>query len=318
MHSKERFTPLPKKMNCLPENREKSTSTVVGSGRFPSWLHLSLPKATESSTNRVLQKNRLYTVCEEARCPNLPKCFSRQTATFLAMGRECTRSCGFCSIDFSKAPPPLLEDEPDRIARSALALNLKHVVITMVARDDIQDGGAMHLCKIVAAIRQQIPHATVELLTSDFTGRRESWQTVVESKPEIFNHNIETVRDLTPKVRHRADYERTLKLLAFARKALPKSYIKSGIMVGLGETEKQVEKTLDDLHRAGCDIVTIGHYLQADRNKLRLQSFVTPQQFAHYEAFGKSIGIKLMYCAPFVRSSYNADLLIEQVRRGGE
>jgi lipoic acid synthetase len=317
MHTKDQFDTTPQvkqRLNRLPVNPEKADpEDAVGPGRFPSWLHRPLPKGSELfATNQILRENRLHTVCEEAKCPNLLECYSRKTATFLVMGKECTRSCGFCSIDFSKTPEPLSADEPQRVADSVQQLGLKHVVITMVARDDLADGGAKHLCQVVEAIRKTVPDVTVELLTSDFDGKPDSWDVALASKPEIFNHNIETVRELTPRVRHKATYERTLSLLRHAKDNGSCLYVKSGIMVGLGETQEQVHQTLHDLHHAGCDIVTIGQYLQAGRTKLRLQSFVTPDQFAQYEAFGHSIGIKTMYCGPFVRSSYNANLVIQK------
>lgn len=314
MLDEETFDNRPKvkrsKLNVLPANPEQSsTDKAVGLGRFPSWLHRKLPKGSNLwQTGEVLNQNRLHTVCEEAKCPNLLECWSRKTATFLVMGKECTRSCGFCSIDFSKQPKPLEIDEPHRVAQSVLELGLKHVVITMVARDDLPDGGASHLADIVAEIRKQVPDAAIELLTSDFSGNEEAIKIIMNSKPEIFNHNIETVRELTPRVRHKATYDRTLNVLRLAKRAQSPSLIKSGIMVGLGETTEQVQETLRDLSAVGCDIVTIGQYLQADHHKLRVKAFVPPEQFKEYEEFGRSIGIKHMYCGPFVRSSYNADI----------
>ncbi len=307
-----------KRLNILPENPEKGTEDkAVGPGRFPSWLHRQLPHGEQLwGTGRIITENRLHTVCEEAKCPNLLECWSKKTATFLVMGKECTRSCGFCSIDFSKAPKPLEADEPHRVARSIVELGLKHAVITMVARDDLLDGGADHLVKTVQAIRSESPGTTIELLTSDFQGDEASLVRVLESQPEIFNHNIETVRELTPKVRHRATYERTLAVLRYVKRKSTNPYtlVKSGLMVGLGETVEQVEQTICDLHEAGCDIITIGQYLQSSINKLRLKSFVHPDQFKKYEEYGYSIGVKYMYSGPFVRSSYNANIVIKQAR----
>ncbi|MEI8365686.1 MAG: lipoyl synthase [Parachlamydiaceae bacterium] len=303
-------------MNILPANPEQSNAEdVVGPGRFPSWLHRSLPKGSDLwKTGHVIQENRLHTVCEEAKCPNLMECWSKKTATFLAMGKECTRNCGFCDIDFTKAPKPLEEDEPERIADSAKKLGLRHVVITMVARDDLPDGGASHIARIVREIRRQVEEITIELLTSDFFGNTDSLDIVLDSQPEIFNHNIETVRSLSPRVRHTATYERTLFVLDYAKKhrRSPQMLVKSGIMVGLGESRKEVEETVHDLARAGCDVVTIGQYLQPNQRKLLVKAFVHPDEFKHYEEFGHSIGISHMYCGPFVRSSYNANLTIIQ------
>jgi len=319
----ERFDATPKvkknRLNILPDNPEVADpDQVVGPGRFPSWLHRKLPKGSDLwTTSHAIQNNRLHTVCEEAKCPNLLECWSKKTATFLAMGKECTRNCGFCDIDFTKAPKPLEADEPARIADSVKKLGLRHVVITMVARDDLPDGGATHIANIIHEIRAQIAGATIEVLTSDFSGNLESLNTVLAAQPEIFNHNIETVRVLTPRVRHTATYDRTLSVLAHAakHKAASRMFVKSGIMVGLGETREQVEETLHDLAHAGCDIVTIGQYLQPNRRKLLVKAFIHPDDFKHYEQYGHTIGIQHMYCGPFVRSSYNADLVIQQVNK---
>lgn len=304
------------KLNILPENPETSDENkAVGLGRFPSWLHRKLPKGNELwNTEQVINRNGLHTVCEEARCPNLLECWSKKTATFLVMGKDCTRSCGFCSIDFAKTPKPLEADEPEKVAQSVQELGLKHVVITMVARDDLPDGGADHLFKVVETVRHRCPESTIELLTSDFHGNFDALKRVLESKPEIFNHNIETVREYSPKVRHTAMYDRTLSILRYAKSERKTAHmlVKSGLMVGFGETEEQVQQTLRDLKEAGCDIVTIGQYLQPSRYKLRVKAFVTPEQFKSYEDYGYSIGLKYMYCGPFIRSSYNANLIIKR------
>ncbi|HEY2811596.1 MAG TPA: lipoyl synthase [Rhabdochlamydiaceae bacterium] len=295
----------PNRLPINPESYEENAS--AGLGRFPSWLHRNLPKGGALfSTQDILEKYQLNTVCEEARCPNRFECYSHKTATFLALGKDCTRNCGFCTIDFSKAPAQPAEDEPLRIALSAKELGLKHVVITMVARDDLPDGGAFHMGKIIQAIREQCEEATIEVLTSDFSGNEAAIDTLLREKPDVFNHNIETVRALTPRVRHRATYERTLCVLSYvaAKKVVP--FIKSGLMVGLGETQGEVQETLRDLYAAGCSIVTIGQYLQSDRRKLLVKEFIPPPQFKAYEEYGYAIGIKQMYCGPFVRSSYNA------------
>lgn len=295
------------RLNILPDNpEEKPGENTVGLGRFPSWLHRKLPRGgTYFKTNAILEKYQLNTVCEEAKCPNRFECYTKKTATFLALGKACTRNCGFCDIDFTKAPLPPAADEPQRIAASAVELGLKHVVITMVARDDLADGGAAHIAAIIRAIRAETS-STVEVLTSDFQGNPESLAIVLAEKPEIFNHNIETVRSLTPRVRHRATYDRTLQVLSQAKASGLPLFVKSGIMVGLGETEEEVFATLRDLAETGCSIVTIGHYLQANIRKLMVKAFITPEQFKVYEEYGRSVGIPHMYCGPFVRSSYNA------------
>ena len=300
------FDNRPKKgrTRALPENPE-----VTSRGRFPSWLHRPLPKGKALfETDQALRKERLHTVCEEAKCPNRWECYSNHTATFLALGNACTRACGFCDIDFSKSPKPPEKDEPERIAQSASKLDLKHVVITMVARDDLEDRGAGHIAAIIHALKQQ---GTVEVLTSDFSGDQTALDTIIEAQPEIFNHNIETVRRLTPRIRHKATYERTLSVLGYVKGKVP--FLKSGIMVGLGEKKSEVEQTILDLFTVGVDIITIGQYLQPSRHKLIVKSFVTPEEFQAYEKYGEQIGVPHVYAGPFVRSSYNAKMLKDRM-----
>src|SRR3984885_11624560 len=217
------------KQNRLPINPE----SYEGRGRFPSWLHRNLPKgANLFKTNAILAKYRLNTVCEEAKCPNRFECYSNKTATFLALGKECTRNCGFCDIDFSKTPKEPEADEPMRIAQSVLELGLQHVVITMVARDDLDDGGAQHIAGIIRAVREVCSGVSIEVLTSDFSGKNSSLDIVLAEKPDVFNHNIETVRSLSPRVRHKATYDRTLSVLRYARESKLAGHVKSGLMVG--------------------------------------------------------------------------------------
>ncbi len=303
------------KLNILPQNPESETEKrAVGPGRFPSWLHRKLPQGGNLfQTHGILQKYRLNTVCEEAKCPNRFECYSHHTATFLALGKECTRNCGFCDIDFSKTPRAPEEDEPERIALSCRELGLKHVVITMVARDDLVDKGSSHIATIIRRVRQECPGVTVEVLTSDFSGDLSAVDTVLDEYPDVFNHNIETVRNLTPRVRHRATYDQTLKILTHAKGSGKTSFVKSGLMVGLGETDSEVFTTIEDLYRAGCDIITIGQYLQAHQKKLLVKAFIPPEQFKRYEEHGLTIGVKQMVCGPFVRSSYHAH---EAVQKG--
>lgn len=294
------------KLNILPSNPEEEKR-----GRFPSWLHRNLPtNGGFFETSSLLKKQRLPTVCEEAKCPNRFECYSKKTATFLALGKECTRNCGFCDIDFSKTPKAPEKDEPERIADSVLALGLKHVVITMVARDDLPLGGAPLIAEIVRTVRSRCPGVKVEVLTSDFAGNEEALSHILESAPDVFNHNIETVRELSPRVRHKATYERTLQVLRYVKQSGKIPLVKSGLMVGLGETESQVTATLKDLADVGCDIVTMGQYLQPNHRKLLVKTFVSPEQFESYAQIGKSLGIKHMYCGPFVRSSYNAHAFV--------
>lgn len=309
MMANELFDNRPKKhrLNRLPENPEK-----LSQGRFPAWLHRKLPRGGSLlETNKILRKNELNTVCEEAKCPNRLECYSNHTATFLALGNTCTRACGFCDIDFSKHPKLPDINEPTRIAQSVVDLGLEHVVITMVARDDLPDQGATHIAKIIEAIREKKQSSTIEILTSDFSGNEKTLDIVINAQPEIFNHNIETVRRLTPRVRHKALYERTLSVLQYVKGMVP--FLKSGIMVGLGESPEEVEETIRELHDVGTDIITIGQYLQANHNKIAVKSFVTPKQFKAYETYGYQIGVPYMYSGPFIRSSYNAQMLKNKV-----
>jgi lipoic acid synthetase len=297
------FDTSPKKINRLPLHQE------VGTGRFPSWLHRKLPSTEQIlETKALLNQKRLHTVCEEAKCPNLLECWSRKTATFLALGKECTRACGFCDIAHSQTPLPLDENEPQAIVDSVKALKLKHVVITQVARDDLEDGGAHQMGLIVDLLREQVPDVRIELLTSDFAGNVSSWDHILEKKPDVFNTNIETVRSLSHKVRHKATYDRTLQYLSYMRDHRKNPLlIKSGLMVGLGETKEEVKETIKDLYFAGCSIITIGQYLQASHKKLSVKEFVPLELFKEYEEFGLSLGVTHMVCGPFVRSSYHAD-----------
>jgi lipoic acid synthetase len=304
-------------LSPLPKNQDQAgADKAVGLGRFPSWLHRKLPKGNELlKTGKILSANRLHTVCEEAKCPDIFECWSKKTATFLVLGKECTRNCGFCDIDFTKTPHPPDANEPFRVAESVIALGLKHVVITMVARDDLPDGGAQHVADVMTAIRQQKPGTTLEVLTSDFFGNRQALDVILNARPEIFNHNIETVRDFTPQVRHTATYDRSLEVLGYmsGKRKASGLLVKSGLMVGFGETKEQIRETIRDLRDAGCDIITIGQYLQPNRRKRLVKEFVAPEIFKQYEDYGYSVGIKHMLCGPFVRSSYNAGLVFEKI-----
>lgn len=302
MHKLHVLTPP---LNRLPPNKEGE-----GKGRFPSWLHRSMPEGNIlHETGAILQKHGLNTVCEEAKCPNRLECYSKKTATFLVLGKECTRQCGFCDIDFSKTPKIADPTEPSRIAKCVKDLGLLHVVITMVARDDLEDGGALHLIEIIREIKKEAPLVTLELLTSDFNGNRDALKMLFQEPFAVFNHNIETVRRLSPRVRNKADYDRTLSVLKMAKEQT-KSYVKSGMMLGLGETEEEVKETMRDLKAVGCDIITMGQYLQASRSRLNVKEFIHPTTFKAYAEYGKSIGVTHVYAAPFVRSSYNANLFV--------
>ncbi|MCB1181647.1 MAG: lipoyl synthase [Chlamydiia bacterium] len=304
-----------RRLNILPDNPEDEDPTkAVGLGRFPSWLHRKLPRGKNlSKTHEILSTHRLPTVCEEAKCPNLLECYSKKTATFLALGSSCTRACGFCEINFSKFPPPPQNNEPSRLATSVRELDLKHVVITMVARDDLEDGGAFHIKTIIEEVRRQNEGVTIEVLSSDFSGNKKAVETLIEASPEIFNHNIETVRSLTPRVRHKATYDRTLSVLTQVASSKRDILVKSGLMVGLGESDAEIKQTMQDLAQVPCNIITLGQYLQPGPHKLRVKRFVSPKEFENYATFGRSLGIKEVYAGPFVRSSYNAKELFEKM-----
>lgn len=283
--------------------------------RFPQYLRRKLPKNADLSTTKTtLQKTALPTVCEEAKCPNLPKCFAKKTATFLTLGPQCTRHCPFCSISHNKAPPLPDPLEGEKILEAAQRLDLRHIVLTMVARDDLEKGGSLELARIVDTLTAKRPKMTIELLTSDFEGSESAIELLCERPIAVFNHNIETVEALSSKARHKATYKRSIELItrlnAIKKARKNEMKIKSGLMVGLGETTAQVEQALRDLQQAGCDIVTIGQYLRPTRKHLPVAQFITEEGFAHYRDYGQSIGIKHMYCGPFVRSSYNADLFV--------
>lgn len=315
MKIRDKFDSKPK-VRCKekPLSSEEKNVDAQTKGRFPSWLHRKLPKGTSLwSTAKAMREGRLNTVCEEAKCPNLMECWSKKTATFLVLGKTCTRSCGFCDIGFSKTPDPPEHDEPERIATSVQKLGLKHVVITMVTRDDLPDGGANHLALIVQVLRKTNPELRIELLTSDFLGNEKSLDTILDSSPDIFNHNIETVRRLTPQIRHKATYEKTLHVLQYVQKKKKIPFIKSGLMVGFGESESEVFETIQDLYQAGCEIITIGQYLQPNPKKRCVKEFVPPEQFDRYKQFGEELGVKQMHCGPLVRSSYASELLLQKM-----
>lgn len=274
--------------------------------RLPPWL-----RARSGHWERVhdmktlLVGSRLHTVCEEARCPNQGECWTRGTATFMLLGETCTRSCGFCAVATGRPAPPD-PDEPGSVAETSRRLGLKFVVVTSVARDDLQDGGAGHFAATVRAIRERNPDARVEVLVPDFKGERESVRVVVESGPTVFNHNLETVERLTRRVRVQARYRRSLEVLRIA-KDLGQPSTKTGIMLGLGETEDEVVTLLRDAREAGCDILTIGQYLQPTKRHLPVVEFVHPDRFKAFEEAAYGLGFASVFSGPLVRSSYHAD-----------
>ncbi|OGP21790.1 MAG: lipoyl synthase [Deltaproteobacteria bacterium GWA2_55_10] len=280
--------------------------------RLPPWAKKRLgPASRLHELKSILRSRGLHTVCESARCPNIGECFSKPTATFMILGDVCTRTCGFCSVD--KGATALLVDphEPENIALTAKEMGLRHVVITSVTRDDLPDGGAGQFALTIKAIKDNISGILVEVLTPDFNGDDQALSTVLEARPDIFNHNLETVPSLYPKVRPQADYRRSLEVIRKAKR--PGIITKSGIMVGLGETVEEVKSLLQDLLAVGCDAVTIGQYLRPTKDNLEVVEYIDLGLFKEYEEFGRGIGFRHVYSGPFVRSSYNAELLSGEI-----
>ncbi len=278
--------------------------------RIPPWLRIKLPKSENfSCTSGLIEDLDLNTVCQSAKCPNKWECFSKNVATFLIMGRICTRNCAFCNIT-SGEMLPLDADEPARVAEAAKRLELKHVVITSVTRDDLPDGGSAHFAATIKAVHEVMPNCTIEVLTPDFQGDEQALRTVLDAKPNVINHNLETVPDLYDEIRPQADYQQSLDFLINAKRIAPEIPTKSGIMVGLGETDDQIMTVLDDLAAINCDIVTIGQYMQPSRQHPMVKRYVEPEVFETYAEEGKKRGIKHMFSAPLVRSSYNADKFV--------
>ena len=278
--------------------------------RLPSWLRAKSGHWERVHGMRVLLTgSRLHTVCEEARCPNQGECWTRGTATFMLLGETCTRSCGFCAVATGRPAPPD-PDEPRHVAEASRRLGLKFVVVTSVARDDLKDGGASHFAATVRAIREQNPEARVEVLVPDFKGDPDSIRLVVESRPTVFNHNLETVERLTRRVRIQARYSRSLDVLRIA-KAQGQPVTKTGIMLGLGETEEEVLALLRDARGTGCDILTIGQYLQPTKQHLPVVEYVHPDRFKAFEAAAYALGFTSVFSGPLVRSSYHAEAVAD-------
>lgn len=276
--------------------------------RLPDWLRIRLPTTQSyANTRGLLNELDLHTVCESAKCPNHWECWAKGTATFMIGGDRCTRACGFCAIDTSK-PLPLDAEEPARVAEAARRMRLRHVVVTAVARDDLADGGAGHFAATIHAVRQALPAVVIEVLVPDFRDSDDAIDAVLAARPHIFNHNLETVRRLTPAVRSRATYDRSLSVLRKAReRGGERLFTKSGLMVGLGERPEEMREAMHDLRAVGCDILTVGQYLQPTRNNLPVLAFVTPEQFEAYGRDARDLGFGHVASGPKVRSSYHAD-----------
>jgi len=277
----------------------------------PDWLRVKAPQWQRvGNVKELLRDLGLNTVCEEASCPNIGECFNEGTATFLMMGPACTRACPYCDIDFEKKPLPLDPTEPDRLAEAVVRMQLNHVVITSVNRDDLADGGASQFVAVIQRIRDRAARTTIEVLIPDLCGNWEALDRILAAGPDVLNHNTETVPRLYRRVRPQGSYQRSLDLLQRVHETTPWIYSKSGIMVGLGETVAEVEAVMQDLRRVGCDILTIGQYLQPSSKHLGVQTFVHPEQFAAWRTLGESMGFLQVVSSPLTRSSYHA----EQVR----
>ena len=273
--------------------------------RIPPWLRVKLPTGrTFNDTGKMLEDLNLNTVCQSAKCPNCWDCFSRKVATFLIMGCNCTRNCAFCNIAPGRIDP-LDADEPRRVAEAVKRLELKYAVVTSVTRDDLPDGGAAHFAETIERIRAELPECKVEVLIPDFKGNLEALKTVIAAKPDVINHNVETPPALYSEIRPQADYQQSLELIERV-KQFSDIHAKSGLMVGLGETDEQVRQVIDDLAAINCDIITIGQYMRPSKAHPAVKRYVEPSVFDEYADYGKGLGVPHMFCAPLVRSSFNA------------
>jgi lipoic acid synthetase len=274
----------------------------------PDWLRVKAPQWERvGAVKAILQDLSLNTVCEEASCPNIGECFQAGTATFLIMGPACTRACPYCDIDFEKQPQALDPSEPLRLAESVRRLGLKHVVITSVNRDDLADGGASQFVACITAVRQASPGTTIEVLVPDLCGNWEALATILAARPEVLNHNTETVPRLYRRVRPQGSYPRSLELLRRSRDLAPGVYTKSGLMLGLGETDAEVQQVMEDLRAVDCDILTLGQYLQPSPKHLPVAEFITPQRFEAWRQIGEAQGFLQVVSSPLTRSSYHAE-----------
>jgi lipoyl synthase len=275
--------------------------------RLPKWLQPKIGKASEiSAVQQIIKSKGIHTICEEGRCPNRAECYAQKTATFLLMGPTCTRSCAFCQVDKGHQPMLLDPDEPAKVAEAINLLGLDYVVLTSVARDDLDDQGASRFAETIAAIRQLSPQIEIEVLTPDFRGDRNCIATVVSAKPVCYNHNIETVRRLQAVVRRGAKYERSLSVLQVVKELNPKIVTKSGLMVGHGETVDEIAETMQDLHNIGCTSLTIGQYLRPSLEHLPVRKYWEPTEFEQLGAIARQIGFTHVLSGPLVRSSYHA------------
>ena len=287
-----------------PEKRNRPDTPLL---RKPDWIRVRAPGGGDyAQTLAIVRENKLHTVCEEAACPNLGECWSKKHATMMIMGDTCTRACSFCNVKTGK-PAALDPDEPANVARAVAAMGLRHVVITSVDRDDLDDGGAEHFAEVIRQTRAAAPHTTIEILTPDFLRKPGAAAIVIDAKPDVFNHNLETVPRLYLSIRPGARYYASLRLLEQVKERDPSQFTKSGLMVGLGETKEEVMQVMDDMRSAGVDFLTIGQYLQPTRKHAAVDRFVTPDEFKAYETIAYAKGFLLVSSSPLTRSSYHAD-----------
>ena len=303
----------PDKRPRHPEKANRPDSEVL---RKPSWIRAKAPGAgpeagVYAETKKIIKDNNLVTVCEEAACPNIGECWSQRHATMMIMGEICTRACAFCNVS-TGMPLPLDTDEPARVADAVAKLGLRHIVITSVDRDDLNDGGAQHFADTIYAIRANSPETSIEILTPDFLRKEGALEIVVEARPDVFNHNLETIPRLYKKVRPGADYAWSLSLLKSFRQLNPNVPTKSGLMLGLGEHLSEVRSVMSDLRENNVDMVTLGQYLQPSKQHLKVERFVSPEEFDDLADFGRSLGFKSVASGPLVRSSYHADLQVAE------
>ncbi|KAF5074149.1 Lipoyl synthase [anaerobic digester metagenome] len=277
----------------------------------PEWLKVSYNKAAVEEVNGLMAKLKLNTVCKEANCPNLGECYKKKTATFMILGRTCTRNCRFCNVT-SGAVEPVDPKEPQHLAEAVKELDLNHVVITSVTRDDLKDGGAGHFADTIRAVRELNPGVSIEVLIPDLQGVEKHLDIVIAASPDVINHNVETVRELYSVVRPEADYDRSMAVLEYVKKQAPHIKTKTGIMVGLGETDEQIYQVMDDSLKVGCDIFTIGQYLQPSPQHLEVKAYVTPEKFAQYKKIGEAKGFHYVASSPLVRSSYRAEEALKE------
>jgi lipoyl synthase len=286
-----------------PEKRERPDTPVL---RKPEWIRVKAPGGgVYGETREIVREHKLTTVCEEASCPNIGECWSQRHATMMIMGDTCTRACAFCNVK-TGLPDPLDADEPRRVAEAVAKMGLAHVVITSVDRDDLPDGGAQHFVEVIGAIRAKSPTTTIEILTPDFLRKAGAAEAVIDAKPDVFNHNLETVPRLYLKIRPGARYYASLRLLERVKERDPNQFTKSGLMVGLGETKEEVMQVMDDMRSAGVDFLTIGQYLQPTRKHAGIDRFWTPEEFSALEAIARAKGFLMVSATPLTRSSHHA------------